>query len=76
MAHVDLQQLHDVMQELIQRAGQVHLVVTADFPDVREKIREYVAEGEYAVDPFTKLFESIERAAAIVREMERVTDPG
>jgi hypothetical protein len=51
MAHVDFQKLHDVLQELVQAAGQVHVVVTADFPEVREKIREWVAEGEYAVDP-------------------------
>jgi hypothetical protein len=71
MAHVDFQKLHDVLQELVQAAGQVHVVVTADFPEVREKIREWVAEGEYAVDPFTRLFEIKERAAEIVQEMER-----
>ncbi len=72
MAQVDFQKLHDAMQELVMAAGQAHRIVTADFPEVREKIREWVAEGEYHVDPLTRLFEATERASEIVREMERL----
>src|SRR6516225_6168096 len=42
MATIDYQTIHGALQELLMAASAVHTVVTADFPDVREKIGSWV----------------------------------
>jgi len=71
MATIDYQTIHGALQELLMAASAVHTVVTADFPDVREKIGSWVGE-EYSDDPFTRLFEAMGNAEQILRQMERL----
>ncbi len=63
------QEIYDALHALIQASSRVHEVITADFPEVRNKIREYVSEGEYHRDPLAALFDAIDAATAIADRM-------
>jgi hypothetical protein len=68
---MNYQTIHDALQELLMAASAVHTVVTADFPEVRDKIRSWVGE-EYSHDPFTRLFEAMGNTEQVLRQMERL----
>lgn len=69
---VNYQELHDAMQALVMAASQLQQVIVGDFPEVRQRIAEYTAEGEYAKDPVSELIFTRVRCAALCREMERL----